>query len=155
MKIRKYKTRALGAVIGSAILTLQHIGFMVYFAKILCIFPLSFVLATPLGIYVGRRTTEFIKGKIIHNTIMFRKEETSKYQSKYLVYGLTLGNISLIGLFVVFALGREYVFRYIIYLGNIIPGFFWGILVSASLYQYVWVHSWETKNRMQLFEDNE
>ncbi len=154
MKIRKYRTRALGAIISSAILMLQHIGFMVYFAKILWIFPLSFVLAIPVGIYVGRRTIEFIKDKIIHNKIMFRKEETAKYQSKYLVYGLILGNISLIGLFVVFVLGREYVFRYIIYLLNIILGF-WGILVSASLYQYVWVHLWEKRNRMQLLEDNE
>ncbi len=156
MKIRKYKTTALGAVIGSACFTLQY-GFLAYALNNLWIFLLCFLIAIPAGIYFGSKATKFIKDKIVHDKIIFKKEDTLKY----VVYSLIAVNILIIGLFVAFIVSQnspqsdDVFFKYMVYMHNILVGFVWGILLTASLFQYVWIHFWEKKNKIQLVEDKE
>lgn len=99
MKERKFKTTVQRALIGSGIFTLYY-GFRAYREDHLWIFVFSFLIAAFISIYLSNKTTEFIKKKIINNKIVFKKGE----KLKYLVYSLIVGNILLIGLFIVFIL---------------------------------------------------
>jgi hypothetical protein len=158
MKLRKYRSTALGAIIGSGVFCFYY-GIRAHYEGTLRLFLISFVIAIPFGIYIGKKTAEFIKGKISGNIVVLDEKQSLRH----IVYALLVGNLFLVIVFVVFVFlffGKaqgfhDSVFRQIANASSSLFGFWTGSILVASLIQYVWINSWEKKEKMTLLESED
>lgn len=153
MKEKSYRVTVIWGLVVAGFYSLYHAYMSLTEGNIL-IFSGGFIVGIPIGIYLDILLKRVISKRILDSEIVFTKEELYKNQ----VYGLMVGIIVLVGLFtwvIVLLLNSINIvetIKIILFYGSAFNGFWAGMLFTAVLLQYIWVHSWEKRFKTRLIE---